>query len=451
MSLWSAGRRRRRERRGARICRRQYVESSVSAADYSGIASPYIATDLGQNPVFDISLENVTGKYFVGVKFEGSDKLYVLLDGQSSLENSVEVVKALRANYPDDSFGGVMNMRVVVGVSGDGSAEFSGVSTYYKLTSWGTTVKDEAWLDWEKASGTTADVTLETDASDRAVITNKGSSSSDTAIAGVSGKFTVNFDYNPELSIRVRGLTGKWRLSVTAFDGGQKYVLGDWSDRKSTVEFNLNEATGGALRGQKNVYLSIEVLGGGKSVTVDRVETYYTAVAPDFAAGAVQSAEIATWDKDGTNPSNVVVSDQGVTVSESYPDSKGLFTPAVAADAARNPYIVVRVAALSEDALWYVNATVNGKTYALTGGEGSAKLGETQIDVVAALSAAGCKIEGEFSAVYELGGSGAAFSVTFESVRFVYRLAAPEGAALDEDANAIVWNAVAGASGTTCA
>lgn len=421
--------------------------SSVSAADYSGIASPYIATDLGQNPVFDISLENVTGKYFVGVKFEGSDKLYVLLDGQSSLENSVEVVKALRANYPDDSFGGVMNMRVVVGVSGEGSAEFSGVSTYYKLTSWGTTVKDEAWLDWEKASGTTADVTLETDASDRAVITNKGSSSSDTAIAGVSGKFTVNFDYNPELSIRVRGLTGKWRLSVTAFDGGQKYVLGDWSDKKSTVEFNLNEATGGALRGQKNVYLSIEVLGGGKSVTVDRVETYYTAVAPDFAAGAVQSAEIATWDKDGTNPSNVVVSDQGVTVSESYPDSKGLFTPAVAADAARNPYIVVRVAALSEDALWYVNATVNGKTYALTGGEGSAKLGETQIDVVAALSAAGCKIEGEFSAVYELGGSGAAFSVTFESVRFVYRLAAPEGAALDEDANAIVWNAVAGASG----
>lgn len=173
-----------------------------------------------------------------------------------------------------------MNMRVVVGVSGEGSAEFSGVSTYYKLTSWGTTVKDEAWLDWEKASGTTADVTLETDASDRAVITNKGSSSSDTAIAGVSGKFTVNFDYNPELSIRVRGLTGKWRLSVTAFDGGQKYVLGDWSDKKSTVEFNLNEATGGALRGQKNVYLSIEVLGGGKSVTVDRVETYYTAVAP---------------------------------------------------------------------------------------------------------------------------------------------------------------------------
>ena len=58
----------------------------------------------------------------MGVKFEGSDKLYVLLDGQSSLENSVEVVKALRANYPDDSFGGVMNMRVVVGVSGEGSA-----------------------------------------------------------------------------------------------------------------------------------------------------------------------------------------------------------------------------------------------------------------------------------------------------------------------------------------
>ena len=45
---------------------------SSSAAGYSGIASPLIAVDLGLNPVLDISLASLTGKYFVGVEFSGS-------------------------------------------------------------------------------------------------------------------------------------------------------------------------------------------------------------------------------------------------------------------------------------------------------------------------------------------------------------------------------------------
>ena len=443
MSMWSAS----AADGGVGEATSQYTNDgtmlvSSSASGYSGIASPLIAVDLGQNPVLDISLASLTGKYFVGVEFSGSNKLYVIADNQTSTDNFVEVAKALRANYPDETFTGTANMRIVVGVSGAGSAEFLGVNTYYQLTGWGTEVEDEAWLEWERADGMTATADFALDSSNRMVITNGGSSSSDTAVAGISGKFTLNFDYNPELEIRVRGLTGKWRLSLSVFDGG-KYSLTDWSDMTGTFKVNVSEKVGD-VNGQQNVYLTIEILGGGKSVTVQYIDTFYTVLDPVFEDGETYYSQIATWNKDAVNSSNVTVSGNQVTVSESARESRGVFTNSVSANASSNPYIVVNVAALGSGSTWYLDAVVNKVSYRI--GEG-VSTGSFAIDVVAALAAQGCTVTGDFSAVYELGASGDAFSVTFEGVRFAYKLSAPAGLAFSESTNTLSWQAVTGAAG----
>ena len=423
------------------------ISASDKSNEYSGAASPYILTDLGQNPVFDVSLAKVSGKYFLGVRFEGNDKLYILSDDKSEIEGTVEIVKALRANYPDETFKGIVNMRVVLGVKGEGVSEFTHVNTYYMLPSWGTIVRNEAWLDWEKSSDTTAVGTLTLDSSNRAVIVNGGSSQSDTATAGVRGKFTLNFDYNPELSVQVRSATGKYRLTLASLTGGTKHDLTGWTDARTTFTINLNESTDGAFTGKQNVYLAVEVLGGGKSVTIGRIDTFYTTIDPDFEAGTTLTKEIATWKQDEQNSSLVTVSDGKVVLSENYPDSKGVYTSVLTADATRNPFVVVSVAALGKDSVWYLNAIIDGKTYALTGADGSTLTGETAVDVVSALKNAGYEVSGEFTAIYELGGMGAAYSATFSSVRFVYRLSSPENLVHDDSSNVISWTAVPGASG----
>lgn len=417
------------------------VTASDETAEYSGIASPLINVDLGQNPVLDISLEQLTGSYFIGVKFGGSDQLYIVADNQTETDLFVEVVRSLRANYPDMSFSGTATMRIIVGVKGSGVAEFAGVNTYYQLTGWGAEIEDEMWADWERASGLTANASFALDSSNRMVITNQASSSNNTATAGISGRFTLNFDYNPELTVRVRAATGSWRLTMTLFENNQKYVLNNWTSGTGTFTLNIQDAVNAS--GRQNVYLSVEVLGGGSSVTLQYINTFYTVIEPEFV-GDTYYAEIATWNKDETNSSNISVNGNNVTVSESARNSKGLFTPAVSALSSSNPYIVVNVAELKEGSSWYLNATVNGITYRI--GEGSST-GSFSVDVVRVLAAAGCTVGDTFSAVYELGAEGDAFSVTFSGVRFAYRLNAPAGITHDEESNVLSWQAVSGATG----
>lgn len=424
------------------------ITKGESEAERYGVASPLITTDLSQNPVFDLHVQSLQGKYFVGLRFNGTNKLYLLADNKSDKTLTTEIMSSLRENYPDETFKGEVALRIIVGVIGDGEAEISEVETYYKLPAWGTTVKGDAWLDWEKSSDTTAVGTLTMDASNRAVIKNNGSSQSDTATAGMRGKFTLNFDYNPELDIQVRGLTrgGKWRITLMPMAGGTKYALTEWSASKTTIRVNLNEKTGGKLTGEGKIYLAVEVLGGGKEVTIGRINTYYTAIELDFATGKTLGKEMATWEKSATAPSNVTVADGGVRISEKTPGSRGVFTSALTADAAMNPFIAVNVKSLGANSAWYINATVNGTTYALTGQNGSTATGTTYIDVVSALAAAGLKTSGEFSAVYEFGGTGDDFSVVFGNVRFAYKLAKVTGVKVNEE-NVISWNAVPGADG----
>ena len=424
------------------------IAKGTAEADRSGVASPLITTDLSQNPVFDLHVQSLKGKYFVGLRFSGSDKLYILADNKSDKMLTVEIISSLRANYPEETFKGEAALRIVVGVVGDGEMEISEAETYYKLPAWGTTVKAEAWLDWEKSSDTTAVGTLTLDSSNRAVILNNGSAQSDTATAGMRGKFTLNFDYNPELSIQVRGLTngGKWRLTLTPLGGGTKYALTEWATSKTTVTVNLNEKTNGRMSGESKIYLAVEVLGGGRSVTIGKIDTYYTAIEPDYDSGKTLKNEIATWEKSSTAPSAVEVVGNGVKISEKTPGSRGVFTSEIAADSSLNPFIEVNVKSLGTGSAWYLNVIAGGKTYAVTGKNGSTALGKTYIDVVSSLKNLGLDVSGSFSAVYEFGGTGDDFSVVYAGIRFAYKLAKISGVKVGEG-NVISWNAVLGADG----
>lgn len=426
------------------------VGASDATKDYSAIASPLITTDLGQNPVFDLTLAGVTGKYFVGVKFNGDDRLFVIEDNRSELTTTVEIMKGLRANYPDDTFKGIVDMRIVLGVKKEGVAEFKRAKTYFKLPAWDTKVEGEAWIDWEKSPDTTAIATWVLDASDRIEIKNCADTDNNTATAGIRGKFTLNFDYNPELSILVVGSKPagtQWRLTMKSFDGGATYPLTEWSAKTSLrnpVKVNLNSATDNAFAGKQNMYLAIEVLGGGSAITVKSLDTYYTAINPDFETGATLTTEMATWSKDKTNPSSVAVKDGKVVLAESAANSRGLFA-AVAASAAKNPYIVLKIASLGEGSTWYLNVKIDDEIYVLTGKEGSAETGEIMIDIVRALAEVGYEAKGDFTAEYEFGGMGVGFSVTYESVRFVNRIVSPAELQHNETDNVITWQASAGA------
>ncbi|MDR3318194.1 MAG: hypothetical protein LBS99_02035, partial [Clostridiales bacterium] len=174
----------------------------TAAAVRAGIAGPFIAADITQNPVIEISPLSVTGSYFVGARFEGSDTLYILAENQNGAEpNIIRITDALRAKYPAFSIPASANIQIVVGAEAGGTLTLGSVDTYYKLPEWGTTVKNDAWLDWDKQSGQSVNAEMTFDASRRAIITNVAAASLQTAAAGYSGKFTVNFDYNPELSI----------------------------------------------------------------------------------------------------------------------------------------------------------------------------------------------------------------------------------------------------------
>ncbi|MDE5548024.1 MAG: hypothetical protein K2J30_03415, partial [Clostridia bacterium] len=166
---------------------------------------------------------------------------------------TIEILYALKSRYRDEefSFTGSVRMYVILGVKGDGEAEFSQVYTYYKLPAWGSTIRGESWLEWENADGTTHMAQFNYDTtSNRFVITNSAPVANQTATSGVRGKFSLNLDYNPEVTLRMRNGTGSYRFAVSTFEGGARYVLTDWSTQFKEVTVNLREALSGKLSGQ---------------------------------------------------------------------------------------------------------------------------------------------------------------------------------------------------------
>lgn len=426
------------------------VKAADASAEYAGVASPVIVTDLSMNPVFDLTVKDLKGAYFAAVRFDGNSKLYVIADDKTDRGGTLRIMEALKARYPEEAsnFVGSVRMRIVVGVKGSGEVEISQIKTYYQLPAWGTTVRTEDdWLEWEAAEGTTASSTRVFDATrNRYVITNNAPVASQTATAGARGKFSVNLDYNPEATVRVRNGTGTYRFSVVSFEGGASHAITGWISDRGEVKVNLRTGLSGVMSGLQNIWFMVEVRGGGNFVEIDRMTTFYTAIEPDFETGETLGAEIASWAKDETNPSNVGVVNGNVVLTENYIDSRGLYTSEISVAASANPHIVVDIVSLSEGAVWYLNAIVGGVPYALTG-EGCERVGTTDIDVVAALKEAGYAAEGEITAVYEIGGRGVSFSVEIATVRFARRLDSPSGLVHDEAKNVVSWNAVPGAQG----
>lgn len=393
--------------------------------------SPKIFCDLGQNPV--ISLMPVSNTpYYVGVIFEGDDTVYRLGEYSGSERRNIEIMPAMRSKYPNVEKSGTPNVRIVVG--SDDTVVFGTVNTYYQLPVWGTTVKDEAWLDFVKAQGGAA-ASLTLDASKRAVIKNDDNVSIQTSIGGMSGKFIVDFNRNPQLAIRVISVSknAQWRVTLKPFTENKTYVLRGWSqqyDLRNPFTVNVAEAVNNALRGEQNVYVNIEVKGGGNSITVRDLATSYSVIPPQW--GNVYTREIATWER-GENPSSVSVDNDGrVTVREAAAFSNGLYSSRISTVREYLPYLVLDVESI-ENGGWYVNVTTASGKFNYGGKSGSTQTGRVEIDL-GTLCGFAEGTENEFS--IEIGATGEGFALTLNSVAFLHKLKMPE-ASFDVNSNTV--------------
>lgn len=420
-----------------------YTATGRTVITGGAVVSPKITCDLGQNPVI-ATLPESTTPYYVGVLFEGDETVYRLAEYTGSERRNLEIIPAMRARYPDVEKRGVLPVQIVIGSAE--SVTFGTVMTYYQLPQWGTTVEGEAWLDFTKQTGVSAAASLTLDASNRAVIKNDDAPAVQTSIAGMSGKFIVDFDRNPEVAITVATVStnGQWRLTLTPFNGST-YVLKDWSNDSSIrhpYTVNIGQALGYALRGEASVYVNIEVRGGGNSVTVRKLETTYNRVAPQW--GQTYGREIASWDR-GENASSISVNERGqVVIREAAAYSTGLFAPAMTAHGDYIPHLVLNVAAI-ENGGWYVNVVRAGKTYVYGGKNGSTLTGRVEID----LNELCGRTDGTESTFdVEIGATGEGFILTLDSVAFVYKLQTPS-AAFDADADTVTVTFPTGATGVS--
>ena len=399
----------------------------------SGVASPLIETDLGQNPVIDVYPVASEG-YFVGVKFEGNSQLYILKENViNTAKASYEIMTLLRKNYPDLEISGVIKLQVIVGSNASADTEFSRVNTYYQLTSWGSVINSDKWLDFEKQTGVAGLGSLELDSSNRAVIKNNSEKSKETVIAGVSGKFVVNMDYNPVLDIIVRNTTGQWRLSLTLFSNGKNYVISDWSNKygRNPISINLNDILDYSIQGEVSIYLNIEVRGGQNTTTVEKITTYYESIVPEF--GNIYENEITSWDKAENNSSYISLIDKDVYISENEENSLGIFTPKMIIEKNYSPFIKVNFKEISDEA--YVKVTLDNITYELLL---VANPGEYLIDVYEILGIDSSK---EYEMIFEFGGIGAEFNVCIDYIEFRYRLDKVNDIEIS-DSNIMSWEEV---------
>lgn len=405
----------------------------------SAIASPYIETDLGQNPVIDVYPVQTEG-YFIGIKFEGNTTLYILKDNIShTTKTQVEIMPILRKNYPDLDVSGIKNIQIILGTTANSTSEFTKVSTYYQLTSWGETIKNDKWLDFEKQTGVAGLGTLELDGSNRAVIKNNAEQAKETIIAGVSGKFIVNMDYNPILDITVRQATGSYRISITLFQNNKNYVITNWSNKygRNPIKINLNDTLNYQIQGEVSIYLNIEVKGGQNTITVDNLTTYYETINPTF--GNKYETEITSWNKDSMNSSYINLINGDVYIEENAENSKGIFTPIMDVKKNYNPFIKINLTELKESTTFYIKVTINNQTYDLFQ---TSQTGEYLIDIYNILKLDNNK---DYQMIFEFGGEGEKFKLAIDYIEFRYRLSETKNIKLTED-NKLIWDNVPSAT-----
>lgn len=426
-------------------------EVKIIANETKGaIVSSYIAADMTQNPVVEISLVDLIGTYFVGIKIQGINKVYMIAEDVASSEmESYEIPLILKQNYPDETFASNVSIQIIIGAEKDSTVSFNYVSTYYKLPSWGDTIKNDAWLDYGRVQATEAlqaDTVLDAQ-SGLFSITNK--SSGVTTYAGVSYKLTTNIDKNPWLDIVVQSLSQnsshRWRITINETGSSKYYDLTTWTTKVSRYaqSFDVRSMFNGALRGFITLDINIEVYGANSSVVLSKVDTYYKKISPEF--GVIYKDTVASWVSEINSAYVSVQDDNKVRVlQKSSRDIVGIVTPKFSTLLKAYPVIAIKLDKVGEDTNVYFDIKVNGIEYRLNS-KAVTKAGTYSYDVYTliqdySLDNLLTNAELEISADCET----KLFEYVIESIEFTYRLDTVKKVEFNKESNYISFYGVDG-------
>lgn len=389
--------------------------TQLAITQNGGVAGPFMTAVNAKNPSVEIRPMSVVGSYFVGLILEGyGDHIYYLKRNIRDVEAvNISVKEMMEKEYPGTLEQGV-RLRLIVGAEENSVLKLGKVRTYYALPEWGTVLSGAEISEWADLAGAAVSVSL--DIGGRAVIVNGAECENETVIAGKRGSFDLNMDRNPFIEIIVREATGAWRLTLTSVLGGKTYELIGWNTeygrdaRIVSLADKLNE-----LQGKQSVYLTLEIQGGGNSLTVQTISAYYKTVMPTF--GNTYSVGAATWIPN-TNAPDVSIEDNGVRVQVKGTGNKGLLTPMMMVLADETPMVTLSLLDVDETDGVYVYALIGGVSYSLTG-MGIYQSGEILLDIRALT---GFDKARAFTMQLVIGGSEDDFSFVLESITFAYKL-----------------------------
>ena len=410
--------------------------TTFSAAEESGAASPYLTVFGARNPSLTVAPVSVTGSYFIAVQLEGYDgNIYYLRRGITSAEAVVLSVKEEMDNLYPGTFDQDVRVRVLIGVEENSVLEMGKVLTYYALPEWGVQITGSAASEWENLAGSSARVGATLDNGGRAVFKNLADLDNETAIAGRRGAFNVNLDRNPYLSITVRNATGDWRLTLISVMDGKKYELISWNENYGRDGFtvSLNEKVKDRT-GNMSAYIALELRGGGTTVTLQGISTYYQTVNPEF--GGSYSAGAATWLPE-TNVPILAAENGGVRVSANGLGERYLLSPALRVKENTTPFVSVSLLDVQETDSVFIRAIIGGVSYNLSGA-GIYSSGAYSFDLRAVT---GFAYNRSFVMQLAVGADGEDFSFLLEEVSFQYKFAPVSSLVVNED-NELTWETV---------
>lgn len=419
----------------------EYVDGAtkISSTQQSGIVSPYISTVTTQNPVIDIQPKKLVGEYFVGIQIEGYDGVYYLRERISDTDAlTLSVIEEMERAYPGIVLMRDAKIRIFIGVYAGSSLEMGKVLTRYALPEWGAEITGEEMSEWENLTGVSARVSVALDYGNRVVFTNRAESENETAQAGKRSGFSVDLDRNAYLGITVRNATGDWRLTLVSIANGKTYELISWNDDYGREPFvvNLTQKLSSVMSGKQSVYICLEIRGGGNSVTIQGISTYYEEILPEF--GKSYSTAVATWIPQ-TDSALVSVEGSSVRVRVDGIGEKGILTPTLRVEAGKTPIVTVTLYDVDDTDGVYIRALIGGTVYSLSG-LGIFESGVYSFDVRALTSFAENRA---FTMQISIGGSEANFSFLISQISFGYKLPTPTGLTMEN--GTLSWNAVDGA------
>ena len=414
--------------------------TELSASDRPcATASPYLTVALAQNPTIRIEPKSLTGAYFVAIQIDGYDGTYYLRENVSQTDAlSLSVVEEMERAYPGIVLMDRTKLRVLIGAHENSVLGMGKVYTYYALPEWGAMITGAQMLEWENLAGVTARAAATLDAGDRAVFTNRAERDNETAVAGKYSSFNVNIDRNPYLELIVRNATGDWRLTLTSLTSGKTYELIAWNRNYSRepITIALSKLLGGEL-GEQSVSINLEIRGGGNSVTVQSLKTYYEQILPMF--GKSYTTEAAAWIPE-TDAPLLSVEKTSVRIRANGLGAKGILTPTLRVEANKTPIVTLTVDDVDATDGVYIHALIGGTVYSLSG------LGifESGVYALNIRELTGIAKDRAFTMQITVGGSEDDFSFLLNGIAFGYKFDAPTSLTIDDN-NLLSWAGVSGA------